>query len=132
MSDGTVKAWGYNSYGQLGDNTTTNRTSPITISGLSGVQQVVASFNHTLALMADGTVKAWGANASGQLGDNTTTNRTSPTTISGLSGVKQLVAGDSSTLALMTVVLQKIREECDGREVPPFVQLRRPLQTGQR
>jgi hypothetical protein len=48
-SDGTVVAWGYNAYGQLGDGTTTDRTTAVAVPGLSGVTQVSAGGNHTLA-----------------------------------------------------------------------------------
>ena len=49
-TDGTVQAWGYNHYGQVGDGTTTDRTSPVTVPGLSQVFQVSAGGWHTLAL----------------------------------------------------------------------------------
>ncbi|GAB2856525.1 hypothetical protein GCM10027176_68680 [Actinoallomurus bryophytorum] len=49
-TDGTVRAWGYNHYGQVGDGTTTDRTSPVTVPGLSGVFQISGGGHHTLAL----------------------------------------------------------------------------------
>jgi hypothetical protein len=83
--DGTVWAWGYNRDGQLGDGTTTNRTTPVQVSGLSGVTAIAAGTHHSLALKGDGTVWAWGGNWYGQLGDGTTTNSTTPVQVSGLS-----------------------------------------------
>ena len=77
-SDGTVLAWGYNSYGQLGDGTTTWRDTPVQVSGLSGVTAIAGGSFYTVALKSDGTVWAWGDNSSGQLGDGTTTNSTTP------------------------------------------------------
>jgi alpha-tubulin suppressor-like RCC1 family protein len=81
LSDGTVKAVGYNSEGELGDGTTTNRYTAVSVSGVSGVTQVAAGPFHSLALKSDGSVKSWGYNPYGQLGDGTTTLRTSPVSV---------------------------------------------------
>jgi alpha-tubulin suppressor-like RCC1 family protein len=109
-SDGTVLAWGGNTNGQLGDGTTTQRNTPVQVSGLgpgSGVVRIAAGFSHSMAVKADGTVLAWGNNANGQLGDGTTTQRNTPVQVSGLgagSGVVAVaaanVAGGLHTLAL--------------------------------
>src|SRR5205809_545314 len=77
-NDGTVWAWGYNGYGQLGDTSNTNRTAPVLVTGLSGVTAIAAGDYHSLAVKSDGTVWAWGYNVYGQLGDNSTTTRTAP------------------------------------------------------
>src|SRR5205823_835287 len=77
-SDGTVWAWGANDQGQLGDGTTTNRTTPVQVTGLTGVTAIAAGGWHTLALKSDGTIWGWGGNWAGQLGDGTTINRASP------------------------------------------------------
>jgi alpha-tubulin suppressor-like RCC1 family protein len=115
-SDGTVAAWGSNDYGQLGDNTTTQRNVPVVVNTASGVSAlygktvvaVAASDAHSLALCSDGTVVAWGANSSGQLGDNTRTDRIVPVEVSTASGVSALsgrtvlavAAGGDRSLAL--------------------------------
>ncbi|MCL2679509.1 MAG: RCC1 repeat-containing protein, partial [Dehalococcoidia bacterium] len=77
-SDGTVWAWGNNSSGQLGNDTTTNSSTPVQAIGLSGVSAIGAGYEHSVALKSDGTVWAWGDNYYGQLGDGTTTNRSVP------------------------------------------------------
>ena len=59
-TNGTVWIWGLNTYGQLGDGTTTNRTTPVQVNGLTGVIAVAGGAAHTLALKSDGTVWAWG------------------------------------------------------------------------
>src|SRR3989338_2030534 len=79
-TDGTLWAWGYNElYGQLGDGTTTNRTTPIQIVAETTWSSVSAGYYHTTAIKTDGTLWAWGYNASGRLGDGTTTDKTTPT-----------------------------------------------------
>lgn len=76
-SDGTVWAWG-NAQGQLGDGTTTDRTSPVPAIGLTDVAAVAAGGVHSLALRNDGTVWAWGANWYGQFGDGTNVSNPIP------------------------------------------------------
>jgi alpha-tubulin suppressor-like RCC1 family protein len=73
LSDGTVKAWGGNQYGQLGDGGFAPSESPVAVSGLSGVRSVSAGYDHALALLSGGEVRAWGENAQGQLGNGSKT-----------------------------------------------------------
>jgi alpha-tubulin suppressor-like RCC1 family protein len=78
-TDGTLWVWGYNNLGQLGDNTITNKSSPVqTITRGTNWKQVSGGTNHTAAVKTDGTLWTWGYNFYGQLGDNTTTNKSSP------------------------------------------------------
>ena len=100
MPDGTVRAWGYNEYGQLGDGTTRDRTAPVQVRGLDGVVSVAGGYHHSLALKADGTVWAWGANEYGELGDGTTTWRATPVQVRGLSGIVSIAASDGYSIAL--------------------------------
>jgi alpha-tubulin suppressor-like RCC1 family protein len=96
----TVATWGANSVGQLGNGTTTDSSTPVQVSGLSGVTAIAGGHAYSLALRTDGTVWAWGHNESGQLGNGTTTNSSTPVQVSGLSGVTAIAAGFQYGLAL--------------------------------
>jgi alpha-tubulin suppressor-like RCC1 family protein len=98
--DGSVWAWGYNQEGELGDGTTTSRSTPAPVSGLTGVVAISAGYFYTVALKGDGGVWAWGDNSRGQLGDGTTTNRSTPAQVSGLTGVVAISAAWYHTVAL--------------------------------
>ncbi len=99
---GAVMCWGQNDYGQLGDNTATNKSAAVAVSGLSsGVVAVTAGYQHSCALTSAGAVMCWGGNSYGQLGDNTTVNKLTPVAVSGLgSGVIAIAAGYQYTCAL--------------------------------
>ena len=99
-SDGTVWAWGHNIYGQLGDGTTTTRTTPVPVVSLSNVVAIACGIWHSLALKSDGTVWAWGWNALGQLGDGTTTTSYTPVQVSGLSLGAAIAGGQAYSIAL--------------------------------
>jgi alpha-tubulin suppressor-like RCC1 family protein len=99
---GSVLCWGFNSFGQLGDGTTTIRTTPVPVSDLSsGATAIAAGQFHTCAAMATGGVRCWGDNSASQLGDGTTTQRLTPVAVSGLSsGVTAIALGFYHTCAL--------------------------------
>lgn len=111
--NGTVYTWGYNGDGELGDGTTTDESSPVSVVGssgtgcLTGMVSVSAGMEHTVALRSDGTVWSWGGNMMGELGDGTTTNRTAPVQVVGPNGsgvlteVVAVAAGIFNTVALV-------------------------------
>ncbi len=112
MPDGTVRAWGENSSGQIGDGTRQRKLNPITVPGLTGVTQIAGSAEHMIALLSNGTVKTWGSNLSGELGIGTIarphgegclTNCRSlvPITVPGLAGVVAVFAGGADDAALL-------------------------------
>ena len=102
LADGTVRSWGYNSSGQVGDGTTTNRPTPIAPAGLSGITGVAAGSAFSLAVATDGTAWSWGSNGNGQLGTGNTTPRTSPGTVPGLTSVVSVAAGSYTSYAVLS------------------------------
>ena len=97
---GSLAAWGSNADGQLGDNSSVDRTLPVPVSGLTGVLAIAAGGHHTLALRNDGTVWAFGLNDDGQLGNAATTISRVPIQVPGLSRITAVAAGGSHSLAL--------------------------------
>ena len=103
-SSGGVKCWGGNSYGQLGDGSTSKRLAPVDVVGLaSGVSVVAAGRDHTCAVVNGGAAKCWGYNQFGQLGDGTYISHLTPMVVSGLSsGVSGIAASDTHNCALLS------------------------------
>ena len=85
-ADGSIYTWGYNNWGQLGNNTTSSAytTTPVTVPDPNDTgkrlqaTRISAGATHALAIGQDGTAWAWGANPDGRLGDGTQTRRTAP------------------------------------------------------
>ncbi len=99
---GAVRCWGYNAFGQLGNNSTTDSSKPVGVYGLgSKVKNVTSGYMHSCALTTKGKVWCWGWNGNGQLGDNTTTSASKPVAVAGLgTGVKAIDAGYYHTCAI--------------------------------
>jgi alpha-tubulin suppressor-like RCC1 family protein len=83
-TNGTVWGWGCNRFGRLGDNTVTNKSSPVSVvGGFTDWCQVSAGVCHSLGIRTNGTAWSWGYNNCGQLGDNSTIDRSSPVSVVG-------------------------------------------------
>jgi alpha-tubulin suppressor-like RCC1 family protein len=109
-TDGTLWTWGDGADGQLGNNATTNRSTPVTtFAGGTNWKQVssgnrpIANTSHTAAIKTDGTLWTWGKGDGGQLGTNDTTLRSTPvTTFAGGTNWKQVSSGYNFTAAIKT------------------------------
>ncbi|WP_328906504.1 sialidase [Streptomyces sp. NBC_00234] len=102
LTDKTIKSWGSNSMGQLGNGGSINQTVPTTVPRLTNIKDIAAGGGHGLALDTSGQVYSWGDNAYGQLGNNRTgDSRTVPDRVQGMPRVKQISAGCDFSLALL-------------------------------
>jgi alpha-tubulin suppressor-like RCC1 family protein len=80
-TDGTAWCWGGNTRGELGDGTTTNRSTPTQVGTATTWATISTGSGHTCATRTNGTAWCWGYNFYGQLGDGTITNRLTPTQV---------------------------------------------------
>lgn len=105
-TSGSAKCWGWNAYGQLGNNGTAQSTVPVDVVGLtSGVASITAGSwnNFACAVTTTGGAKCWGDNGHGQLGNSGTAQSAVPVDVEGLtSGVASLSAGSGFTCAVTT------------------------------
>ena len=97
--DGSVYCWGDNSSSQLGDGTTTNRSTMVKVAGVSNVASISAGDSHICALITGGTVTCWGSNVSGELGVSTGSG---PSTVTGLTDATSVTAGKNFSCAIST------------------------------
>ena len=108
---GVIHAWGYNGYGQLGNNSTTNSLIPVQISTFGSIvskaiKSIACGRFHTIGLDTLGAVHSWGYNTQGQLGNNNSPNQSQvPVTISTYGSiasktVTSIACGDYHTIGL--------------------------------
>ena len=105
-ADGTLWAWGHNASGQIGDNTTTDKTVPTHIGSATNWSAIAAGGDHTVAIQGGaigtplGTLWAWGKNFNGQLGDNTNVDKHIPTQIGTATAWSAIAAGGYHSVGL--------------------------------
>ena len=118
INNGSVKCWGGNYFGQLGNSvksiSTPNGTTgsfylPEVVAGLSGVVALDADSYSTCALLSNGSVKCWGSNSSGKLGNGESADSYQPVTVMGIGGlVGASTASTTTTTTTTTTTLPKI------------------------
>ena len=98
-NEGKAYCWGWNYRGQLGNNSTTNSSTPVAVQMPAGVsfQSIAAVYHHACALTNEGKTYCWGLNEYGQLGNNSTTNSSIPLAVSSV-GVNVPVEQSASRL----------------------------------
>ena len=104
MDDSSVRCWGSNEFGQLGDGTTIEKTTPVSVDLGHGALAVGISSGeaHSCAVLENGTAMCWGENSNGQLGDGTRANRNSPVEVfTGGILVNHISAGSYHTCAIL-------------------------------
>jgi alpha-tubulin suppressor-like RCC1 family protein len=110
LSDGTIRTWGENLWGELGTSLNLARKVPVPANpGLTGVSAVAAAGAHAIVLLNNGTVMVWGGNTFGELGNGTTgagnekcgCNAKVPQLVPGLSGVAAVAAGGGYDVVLL-------------------------------
>jgi len=102
-NDNSVKCWGYNAYGQLGNGTTTSSLTPTTVSGINNATAVAVGNFHTCALLSDGSIKCWGAGDNGRLGHGGGTgHRYTPVSVEGINNAIAISLGWSHSCALLS------------------------------
>lgn len=102
LADKTVKCWGRNNEGQLGNGTTMDSVRPVAVMGLTTATQVSVGYEHACARLEDGTARCWGTSATGQLGNNSTMRSLVPVQVMGLSNVASVHAGVYISCARLT------------------------------
>ncbi len=111
LANGQARCWGYNSEGQLGNNTTTGSPFPVVVKNLggggplTGVTQVAIGGYVGCARLANGQARCWGDNTEGSVGDGTTTERLLPVVVKNpagtgpLTGVVEIYTGTDHACA---------------------------------
>lgn len=104
LKDGSVRCWGYNGFGQLGNGDTGDSAVPVPVKGLpEKIVQVSAGYMHSCAVTVAGKVFCWGDANIGALADNTKMDKTKAVAVGGLSGkARRVAAGKDHTCALLT------------------------------
>ncbi|MCH2109427.1 MAG: RCC1 repeat-containing protein, partial [Polyangiaceae bacterium] len=118
LETGAVNCWGYNEYGQLGDGSNNDSTTPVAVSGIDGTTNnavsVAGGNYHSCAVLETGAVNCWGRNTEGQLGNDSTTESTIPVAVDGMDGITKKAASISIGYSHSCAVLDTGAINCWG------------------
>ena len=103
-TDGSMWAWGYNGYGQIGDLTTVDKSSPVQVLPTTKTNWVDmdAGLNFSMGLDSSGSIWTWGFNGNGELGLGNTTGRTSPVQVGTLTNWSKISAANAGWYSIKT------------------------------
>lgn len=104
LNSGTIKCWGRNNHGQLGNGTTLDSVVPTQVLNISDARAIAAGKNHTCALLAGGALQCWGNNGGVGTFGNGTRGESTATPVAGaaFSGITQLAAGVDNTCVVLS------------------------------
>ncbi len=100
-SDGVVRCWGRNRHGQLGNGSTQDAHTPVTVALPASAKAVGLGAQHACAVLTNGDLYCWGANPYGQVGDGTDQDRPQPVRVNLPAKATDVRAGDFHTCALL-------------------------------
>jgi alpha-tubulin suppressor-like RCC1 family protein len=101
VSGGSVRCWGYNGQGELGNGTTTDSDLETPVAGITGAQALFGGSFFSCASVAR-HLFCWGDNTDGEIGDGTTANRLTPTAVAKLSSVTAVATGGYHSIVRQT------------------------------
>jgi large repetitive protein len=118
LGGGTVKCWGFNGWGQLGNGTFVSSDSPVDVSGLTNVVQIEVGQTYACARKSDGTVWCWGNGDVSRNGTGTTTS--TPVQLTSITGASDLSLGDGMGCVLIGGGVKCWGYAVNGRLGNPF------------
>jgi alpha-tubulin suppressor-like RCC1 family protein len=101
LSDQTIRCWGHNFSGQLGDRTMNDSSSAVAVVEVSGATSIAVGESQACATLSNGSVSCWGTNGEGELGDGTGVDSPTPVKVAGLTNAVALAGGWDHTCALL-------------------------------
>ena len=99
-NDGKIWTWGWNFYGQIGDGTTDNKSTPYQVGNETSWLKIDAGSGHNLAIKNNGTLWAWGSNYLSELGNGTGVPNGIPIQIGTATDWNLIFAGDLYSMAI--------------------------------